>query len=140
MQGEDAGRKVAAQEALYTALEAGLRVLHPMMPFITEELWQRLPRRAGTPATPSIMLAPYPTAEWCNCRCAARAARTFSATCHSRLSATCHLLYYSLPPVTRFRFSNQRVKVVSCFSSEQAFSFNLYNQILRLAIQEVSSL
>lgn len=70
MQGKDAGRTKQAQEALYTALEAGLRLLHPMMPFITEELWQRLPRRAGT-TQPSIMLAPYPTAEWCNCRCAA---------------------------------------------------------------------
>jgi valyl-tRNA synthetase len=33
-------------------------MMHPFMPFITEELWQRLPR----PATegPSIMLASYP--------------------------------------------------------------------------------
>jgi valyl-tRNA synthetase len=38
-----------------------------MMPFVTEELWQRLPRRPGQ-SSPSIMVAPYPTAEWCGCR------------------------------------------------------------------------
>jgi valyl-tRNA synthetase len=69
MQGADEGKKKLAQEALYTALEGGLRLLHPMMPFVTEELWQRLPRRS-TDSVPSIMLAPYPTAEWCSCRCA----------------------------------------------------------------------
>ena len=52
----------AAQATLWIALEGGLRLLHPMMPFVTEELWQRLPGR-GTlgPLEPSsIMLAPYP--------------------------------------------------------------------------------
>jgi valyl-tRNA synthetase len=36
-------------------LETALRLLHPFMPFITEEIWQRLPG-----AGPSIMIAPYP--------------------------------------------------------------------------------
>jgi len=43
-------------------LERTLRLLHPFMPFLTEELWQRLMQvlpRDGTPA-PSIMVAPYP--------------------------------------------------------------------------------
>merc|ERR1712226_280758 len=42
--------------------EAGLRLLHPMMPFVTEELWQRLPGRGtlGKEETRSIMLAPFP--------------------------------------------------------------------------------
>lgn len=33
------------------------------MPFVTEELWQRLPKAASQAATPSIMVAPYPRAQ-----------------------------------------------------------------------------
>ena len=39
------------------------RLLHPFMPFVTEELWQRLPRRADQAALQSVMLAPYPREE-----------------------------------------------------------------------------
>ena len=62
-QGDDADAQEACKQALYTALEAGLRLLHPFMPFITEELWQRLPRRASDSAK-SVMVAPYPEAAW----------------------------------------------------------------------------
>ena len=37
-------------------------MIHPFMPFLTEELWQRLPRRPGD-ATPSIVKAAYPVYE-----------------------------------------------------------------------------
>lgn len=70
MQGDNAEAAQAVKEALYTALEAGLRLLHPFMPFVTEELWQRLPRREGDGAR-SIMVARYPTADWLDCRDAA---------------------------------------------------------------------
>ena len=50
----------SAQQTLYTALEGGLTLIHPFMPFLTEELWQRLPRRPGD-STPSIIKAQYPT-------------------------------------------------------------------------------
>ena len=52
--------RVSAQQTLYTCLDHGLRLLHPFMPFVTEELWQRLPRRPNDPI-PSIMLSKYPT-------------------------------------------------------------------------------
>jgi valyl-tRNA synthetase len=42
-------------------LEIALRLLHPVMPFVTEELWQRLPKAGGAPA--SIMTAPWPKAD-----------------------------------------------------------------------------
>jgi valyl-tRNA synthetase len=49
----------SVQQTLYRTLDVALRLLHPFMPFITEELWQRLPRsKEGAPA--SVMLAPYP--------------------------------------------------------------------------------
>eukprot|EP00877_Chromochloris_zofingiensis_P001129 jgi/Chrzof1/11016/Cz05g20150.t1 len=53
--------KDATRQTLWVALESGLRLLHPFMPFVTEELWQRLPRRPDQHSIPSIMLAPYPT-------------------------------------------------------------------------------
>ncbi|KDQ17416.1 hypothetical protein BOTBODRAFT_30213 [Botryobasidium botryosum FD-172 SS1] len=49
----------SAQNTLYTCLDSGLRLLHPFMPFVTEELWQRLPRRPED-STSSIMLASFP--------------------------------------------------------------------------------
>ncbi|GJJ15026.1 AP-1 adaptor complex sigma subunit Aps1 [Clathrus columnatus] len=50
--------KRSAQNTLYTCLDFGLRLLHPFMPFVTEELWQRLPRRSDDP--PSLTIVPYP--------------------------------------------------------------------------------
>ena len=50
--------KERAQAVLYTVLEQLLRLLHPIMPFITEEIWQALP---GERPCASVMLAAYPT-------------------------------------------------------------------------------
>lgn len=49
----------SAMDTLYTALETGVRLLSPFMPFLTEELWQRLPLRPGD-ETLSITVADYP--------------------------------------------------------------------------------
>ncbi|KAK9422004.1 putative valine--tRNA ligase [Seiridium unicorne] len=51
--------KRSAVNTLYTALDNALKLIHPFMPFLTEELWQRLPRRKGDD-TRSIMIARYP--------------------------------------------------------------------------------
>ena len=51
--------KTSAQNTLYTALEAGLKLLHPFMPYVTEDLWQRLPRRTGDHCE-SIMVSDFP--------------------------------------------------------------------------------
>jgi valyl-tRNA synthetase len=49
--------RLRTQHTLVTVLETTLRLLHPFMPFITEEIWQRLPHEGE-----SIMVAPYPRA------------------------------------------------------------------------------
>ena len=51
--------RISSQQTLYTCLDHGLRLLHPLMPFVTEELWQRLSRRPND-TTPSIMVSRYP--------------------------------------------------------------------------------
>ena len=50
-----------AQAVLYHCIEEGLRLLHPFMPFVTEELWQRLARKVGD--EPSIMISKYPESD-----------------------------------------------------------------------------
>lgn len=50
---------VSAQNTLYTCLEGGLKLLHPFMPYVTEDLWQRLPRRPEDPCE-SIMVSSFP--------------------------------------------------------------------------------
>eukprot|EP00592_Proboscia_alata_P007361 CAMPEP_0194354082 /NCGR_PEP_ID=MMETSP0174-20130528/2268_1 /TAXON_ID=216777 /ORGANISM="Proboscia alata, Strain PI-D3" /LENGTH=1086 /DNA_ID=CAMNT_0039122851 /DNA_START=57 /DNA_END=3317 /DNA_ORIENTATION=- len=59
---ENADARWAVQATLWITIETGLRLLHPMMPFVTEELWHRLPGRGtlGDTEPKSIMLAPYP--------------------------------------------------------------------------------
>ena len=73
-------QRTEARTLLFTVLEQALRLLHPFMPYITEELWQQLPgvsesllHPAYSGASATIMLSAYPeggtdaiseTAEW----------------------------------------------------------------------------
>ncbi len=52
---DDSTAKHTAQRVASEILEGTLRMLHPIMPFITEEIWQRLPHEGD-----SIMVAPWP--------------------------------------------------------------------------------
>jgi valyl-tRNA synthetase len=57
--GDDQGGKAVARNVLYTCLDTALLLISPFMPFLSEELYQRLPRR-GPSAPPSICITPYP--------------------------------------------------------------------------------
>jgi len=61
--GTDRDAAVASWRNLFAAFEAALRLLHPFMPFLTEELWHRLPQRAGARSI-ALERFPAPPAEW----------------------------------------------------------------------------
>uniref|UniRef100_A0A2P2KHN1 Valine--tRNA ligase, mitochondrial n=2 Tax=Rhizophora mucronata TaxID=61149 RepID=A0A2P2KHN1_RHIMU len=56
-----ASERTSAKDALWVCLDNGLRLLHPFMPYVTEELWQRLPSAEGHTKKKSIMLSEYPS-------------------------------------------------------------------------------
>ncbi|MBW2027912.1 MAG: valine--tRNA ligase [Deltaproteobacteria bacterium] len=53
--GQDAGHRKSTKAVLQKALGAVLRLAHPFLPFVTEEIWQRLPWTQG-----SIMVSSFP--------------------------------------------------------------------------------
>ena len=55
LNGEDAAAKESAQRVLLYVLTEILKLLHPFMPFITEEIWQALPHEGE-----ALMIAEYP--------------------------------------------------------------------------------
>ncbi len=58
LQGGTQEARLQVQHTLVRVLEQALRLMHPIMPFITEALWQVLPR--APERGPSIMVAPWP--------------------------------------------------------------------------------
>ena len=72
---EEGPRKAEAQYVLWTALREFLILMHPIMPFVTAEIWQALPGGAGSDA--AVQLLPEarpgcprrrPLPAWSSCR------------------------------------------------------------------------
>lgn len=61
LMGPDGREKETTREVLFHLLDSILRLLHPFMPFVTEEIWQKLAGYAGeTKPCETIVLAPWP--------------------------------------------------------------------------------
>jgi valyl-tRNA synthetase len=57
--GEDETAKKSRERALYEILTISIRLLHPMMPFVTETIWQHLPHKSSD----QLMVAKWPTVQ-----------------------------------------------------------------------------
>lgn len=60
-EGDDS--REAARSTLVTVLDGVMRLLHPLIPFVTTALWDRLPWPEGEPRPEELMVADWPTAE-----------------------------------------------------------------------------
>ncbi len=61
LQSDDPAVRAATRHTLLHVLETSLRALHPIMPFITEEIWQRVRPLLGIGGE-TVMLQPFPEA------------------------------------------------------------------------------
>ncbi|MHB1192383.1 MAG: valine--tRNA ligase [Longimicrobiales bacterium] len=59
--GADPASREAARTTLVLALDGAFRLLHPIMPFITAELWSRLPWPEGEARPQDLIVAPWPS-------------------------------------------------------------------------------
>ncbi|HEY6264106.1 MAG TPA: valine--tRNA ligase [Candidatus Acidoferrum sp.] len=67
LQNTDRERAIAAWKNLFTAFDAALRLLHPFMPFLTEELWHQLPQKVGAKSI-ALDLFPETRVDWKNAK------------------------------------------------------------------------
>jgi len=56
------GTREAARSTLVTVLDQAFRLLHPIIPFVTAELWLRLPWPEGSERPEDLIIAPWPVA------------------------------------------------------------------------------
>jgi valyl-tRNA synthetase len=62
-EGQAIGQNSQTKRVLHTIFEGLMRAMHPIMPFITEDLWERVPKSILFQQLDSVMFAPYPRAD-----------------------------------------------------------------------------
>ncbi|CAG8445066.1 15734_t:CDS:10 [Rhizophagus irregularis] len=127
---DNANRKRSAQDTLYTCLEAGLKLLHPFMPFVTEELYQRLPRRSAD-NIPTIVKAKYPVEEpeYHNLQSeeqfelvltVIRAARSLTAEYNIQSNASCKLFVQTASEKTANLLTSHEQSIITLVKSAKS--------------------
>jgi valyl-tRNA synthetase len=125
--GADEAAKTETRQVLAHVLEASLRALHPYAPFVTEELWQRVPKPPGHPR--SVALARYPTRADGRIDAAAEAeqsllmnvigaARTVRSEYAVHPGAAVPLLLRANSSETRGKLENQRAAIATLVKTE----------------------
>ena len=113
--------QASARRVLRYGLEATLRLLHPFMPFITEEIWQLMPA-AGASSEISIMRAPWPQPlpgyidpraeeDFDRVREVVSAIRSFRADHHVEADAKMRVHLFTSDPAAQASLERQRATV-----------------------------
>jgi valyl-tRNA synthetase len=114
---------VAAWRNIFAVLETALRLLHPVMPFLTEELWHKLPKHHAARSI-AFERFPEPRADWSNPACEAD-------------MATLQEIIIAARNIRAEMRLDQKRKVAADFSTEDAAIRKLVGQnlepLLRLA-------
>ncbi|KAH7821644.1 putative valyl-tRNA synthetase [Monocercomonoides exilis] len=76
------------RQVLYEVLDVSLRLLHPFIPFVTEELWQHIPRREGDKSSISVSSFPLDTQYECFCHSAPESTLKYNAAVLNSCTAT----------------------------------------------------
>eukprot|EP01063_Lacrimia_lanifica_P015291 TRINITY_DN22090_c0_g1_i1.p1 TRINITY_DN22090_c0_g1~~TRINITY_DN22090_c0_g1_i1.p1 ORF type:complete len:1040 (+),score=487.79 TRINITY_DN22090_c0_g1_i1:114-3233(+) len=102
--------KEVFKQTLFICLETGLRLIHPLLPFTTEELWNRLPGdREGR--GPSVMIADYPRPSgWANPSIDDRMAPLLDAIHTARSMKASYQLTDKIEPTVYFACKTKEAK------------------------------
>ena len=61
LQSEDTAKVAATRQVLYHTLDNALRLLHPILPYLTEAIWQNLPGAKANAGVEFLLFAPFPS-------------------------------------------------------------------------------
>jgi valyl-tRNA synthetase len=118
-EGASAQSRAAAQATLVEVLDSVLRLMHPIMPFISDTLWRKLPETTGAAREESLVIAAWPGAY----------AERVNADAEAQMNALMELIgsvrnlrsEYSVPPATQITISlaNASAALTAALNAEE---------------------